>query len=218
MRPLLHLVATVLALTHAGFGKPVVTEAWLKKQADVQVERWNSATVSPLHHKGVRLIVDRAVRWWPRYEVVSATSGVPSSTIAVLHNMECGQAETNLCNGDSLRQRTWEVPEGRPPPPARPPFKWEFAACDALAYDHMGAVDWDHLGSALNAIEGYNGWGNALYHPGTPSSYIVGGTNLQRPGRFIRDHVWSSTAMSGQIGAIPIWKELQARGLLHPMR
>lgn len=193
-------------------------EGALARHALEQRALWEKAHITPLARREVSRIVDRAVKWWPRYEVVSATSRVPSSTIAVLHNMECGQAETNLCNGDSLKRRTWEVPAGRPPLPAHPPFTWEFAAVDALAFDHMERVDWDDLGKSLNAIEGYNGWGYLLYHKATPSPYIAGGTTAARPGKYISDGVWSTTAISTQVGAIAIWKELESRGRLHAMR
>lgn len=215
--PRLFLTLLLAALLSGTLHSRTLDSVMLKQHEQEQRARWAQAVITPLARGEVRRIVDRAIKWWPRYEAVSSTTRVPSATIAVIHNMECGQKETNLCNGDSLARRTWQVPAGRPPPPAKPPFTWEFAATDALLYDRLDRVDWHDLGAALNAIEGYNGWGYLLYHKRTPSPYITGGTTAARPGKYVKDGVWSPTALSDQIGAIAIWKELQTRGWLHAM-
>ena len=87
-----------------------------------------------------------------------------------------------------------------------------------MFFDNMNRVNWGDIGRTLNALEGYNGWGYAMYHTSTPSPYVCGGTTAARPGKYVRDGVWSTTAISDQIGAIAIMKELERRGLLHPTK
>lgn len=195
-----------------------ITEEWLAKHAELQRQRWESAAVSPLRGREVSSVVDHGVAGWSRYTEVAKSTTVPQSVILAIHNMECGGSwKQHLHNGDSLQRRTWQVPAGRPKS-GSPPFTWEFSACDALVYDRMDKVMWSDLGKAFNAMEGFNGWGYALNHPGTPSPYIVGGTSAQKPGKYVKDGVFSSTAISSQIGVIAIWKELEKRGLLHQMK
>lgn len=181
----------------------------------LQITRWREARVSPNRQREVELIVDRIVRNAERYRAVSSRTAVPWHVIAGLHNMESSLNFTrHLHEGSSLRWRTRDVPKGRPKPPANPPFTWEFSALDALTYDRMGEKKWSDLGKSLSACEGYNGWGYAKYHPATPTPYLYGGTAAARPGKYVSDGVWSSTAWSSQIGIAALWKELERRKLV----
>jgi len=40
-------------------------------------------------------------------------------------------------------------------------------------------------------------------------AYLWAGTNLEKPGKFVADGKWSATAVSSQIGIVPILKELR---------
>ena len=54
------------------------------------------------------------------------------------------------------------------------------------------------------------GTGYNDYHNGMPSPYIWGGTSIQRPGKYIRDGVFSSTTWDTQPGVAPIMRMMAA--------
>ena len=202
------IFAVLLALT-------AICVAQGPKHDAVQVTRWCSATVDIRRAHEVQVICNRIERDLKRYQSVAKTTGVPAVVIAGLHAMEAdGNFNLHLHEGSPLKFRTRYVPKGRPLPPSQPPFKWEFSAADALAYDHMQEKNWSSLGASLSACEGYNGWGTAKYHPETPTPYLYAATSEERPGKYIKDGVWSSTARSSQIGIVAIWKELARRNLV----
>lgn len=185
---------------------------------DLQVRRWNSASMIARRQHEVEVIADRIARNWGRYQKVSATSRVPASVLAGLHNMEAsGSFSCHLHEGSPLTARTRFVPKGRPKT-GSPPFSWEVSAADAMAYDRMAEKDWKRLGAALTAIEGYNGFGVRFHHPEVATCYLwagmTGNYGVGMPGRYVADSKWSSTARSSQIGVAAIWKELAKRKLI----
>jgi len=124
-----------------------------------------------------------------------------------------GSFTRHLHEGSSLRARTKYVPIGRPKT-GTPPFTWEFSAVDALNYDKMGSVAWAFLDAMLYAFERYNGLGYEKYHKETPTPYLWAGTTVERPGRYISDGRWSSTARSAQIGCAAVWKTMEKEGIV----
>lgn len=134
----------------------------------------------------------------PRYQAVSAATGVPVAIIAVIHEREAsGSFNTNLANGDPLTARTVHVPAGRPVS-GNPPFTWEYAAEDALRYQGLDKiVDWT-LERGLYLLEAYNGWG--YFNLAIRSPYLWGGTNLQQPGKFVADGKFDPTVTDEQLG------------------
>ena len=170
------------------------------------------AKVEARKRHSVEAITRRITQNRKRYEEVAAKAQVPWFVIAGLHNMEAdGSFSCHLHEGSSLKWRTKYVPKGRPKT-GNPPFTWEFSALDALLYDRMDEKDWKRLGSSLSACEGYNGWGYAKNHPSTPTPYLWAATTVERPGKYVADGQWSSTARSSQIGIAAIWKALEAQG------
>ncbi|MEI6674451.1 MAG: peptidoglycan-binding protein [Verrucomicrobiota bacterium] len=181
----------------------------------LQLDRWKAAAVDPLHAFEARQIASRIVANRARYYAVAQMAMVPWHVIAALHNMESGGSfRHHLHEGSPLAGRTRYVPKGRPVA-GSPPFRWEISAADALAYDHMAAVYWRSLDCALYACERYNGTGYLRNHAETPTPYLWAGTSIERPGKYVADGKWSSTARSSQIGIAALWKELEARGVLN---
>lgn len=173
----------------------------------VQEQRWNTAVVRVEKQSEVRWTTRKIERSKDRYQALEKSTNVPWYVIAALHNMECSlRFDQHLHNGDSLMRRTWEVPKGRPPG-GKPPFSFEYSAIDALQYDHMDKVNWKDLTASLDALENYNGSGYRKH--GIPSPYLWGGTTWERPGKYVRDGVWSSTAVTSQIGVCALFKELK---------
>lgn len=177
----------------------------------LQESRWQQASVTGVRAFEAKQIATRILKNRARYESVGELTQVPWYAISGLHNMESGGSfKCHLHEGSLLIARTKYVPKGRPVA-GRPPFTWEFSATDALRHDHLGAVNWSSLDATLYACERYNGTGYLRQHPETPTPYLWAGTSVERPGKYISDGKWSSTARSSQIGIAAIWKSLEAQ-------
>lgn len=139
------------------------------------------------------------------YKNVEAATGVPWFFIGALHMREssCSFAGV-LHNGEKIigtGRKTTLVPRGRGP------FKsWQEAAVDALKLKNLQNVpDWSIERMGFEA-ERFNGLGYT--NKGVNSPYVWAGSNHQQPGKYIADHVWSSTAHDTQIGTMTVIKRL----------
>lgn len=176
---------------------------------------WNASEVIPSRLHEVDHTIDRILAARNRYEFVEKTSGVPWAVIACLHAMECSlRFDQHLHNGDPMEHnghwaRTVNVPAGRPMRAG--PWTWEESAHDALGYD--GLTDWHDwsVAGTLYKAEAYNGWGSRNH--GIHSPYLWGGSNEQQRGKYIRDHVWSPTALTDQIGVATLLGRMDERDL-----
>lgn len=135
------------------------------------------------------------------YQTLEQKTGVPWAMLAVIHRREGdGNFGTYLGNGQSLARKTTEVPANRGP------FTGDDAfidgGVDAIKVEGWGSIqDW-RVEKQLYYMLLFNGVGSEAW--GHPSSYVWGATNIQQPGKWIRDHVWSSTVMDVQPGAAPL--------------
>lgn len=140
----------------------------------------------------------------PDYSLVSKITNVPWFIVGLIHKMEANfNFKTHLHNGDSLNNRTVQVPRGRPIE-GKPPFTWLDSAIDAIRYDGLDKVEcWD-IATTLYQLEKYNGFGYRKNHPHVNTPYLWSGTNQYTCGKYIADGLWSSAAVSGQVGCVPI--------------
>jgi lysozyme family protein len=77
-----------------------------------------------------------------RYEAVAEKTGVPWFVVGILHAVESNfNFQTHFHNGDPLKQRTVNVPVGRPTD-GDPPFAWEVSAADAITFSMGKAKKW----------------------------------------------------------------------------
>jgi lysozyme family protein len=174
---------------------------------------WNKSNIKPENLNPTQEIVAKIRLNRPRYEVIQQKINVPWHFIAVIHNMESSLKFTrHLHNGDSLKKRTVNVPEGRPV--AAPingwevGYTWEESAIDALTLKEFDQVkDWS-LAAQLWQIEKYNGFGYRQYHPEVLSPYLWSGTNLYNQGKYTDDGKWDADAVSAQIGVVALLKIL----------
>lgn len=145
-----------------------------------------------------------------KYETVAALTKVPWIFIGVAHHLESNcNFHTHLHNGDSLRARTVQEPPGRPKT-GNPIFTFEESACDAVTmFPHeLDKVSGWVIEMFLYQWERWNGWGYRWFHPNTLTAYLWSGTQHYAGGKYIRDKVWSDTAVSDQIGCVAILKSL----------
>jgi lysozyme family protein len=133
-------------------------------------------------------------------QVSSAVWGDPQYWwyVAINDQMEGGGgACTYLGNGQSLSRVTTEVPAGRGP----------FASFLAGAIDALKGVSAPtSIERAAFDWEGFNGWGY-LSKP-IEDPYLASDSNEYTKGKYIADHVYSASAVSGQPGALTILKVL----------
>lgn len=167
-------------------------------------DQWNRMRINSSRAGEFEKLAQSAFNHRQQYLVIEENTGVPWAMIACLHRRESdADFNTYLGNGDPLNRKTAHVPKGRGP------FNsFEEGAIDALKFDHLASVkDW-RLEKVLYYCELFNGAGYA--NRGLPSPYIWGGTNIQKPGKFVADGRWSSTAVDKQPGCAPmLWAIIQ---------
>lgn len=166
---------------------------------------WDSALHTDAFVKASKATARKIHKSKSRYQAIEAELGVPWYVVGCVHAMESGcRFSTHLHNGDPLSARTKLVPAGRPRS-GRPPFTWEESALDALTMKGWQNIpDWS-IERILFECERYNGWGYRKYHKDVLSKYLWSGTQWgQKPGKYVADGKWSSTAHSGQTGVVPL--------------
>lgn len=167
-------------------------------------KQWDSMKIKAGREAEFKQLASFAIANKARYKIIELRTGVPWYMIAALHRRESdADFRTYLGNGDPLSRKTSNVPAGRGPFPT-----FEAGAIDALKYDGLTSVsDW-RLEKVLYYAELFNGAGYDMR--GLPSPYLWGGTNIQKPGKYVGDGRWSSSAVDGQPGVAPlIWEIAQ---------
>ena len=159
---------------------------------------WDDMKINKGREAEFEGIARRLIAHKNRYLAVEARTGVPWYMIAVLHMREAsGDFTKYLGNGEPLNRVTKLVPRGRGP------FKtWEDGAVDALKLQRFDDIkDW-RLEKIIFQSVLYNGLGYEMRK--LPSPYIWGGTNIQKPGKFVADGKFDSKVMDKQPGVAPI--------------
>jgi lysozyme family protein len=157
-------------------------------------------------------------------------SKVPWEMLACLHRRESdSNFATYLGNGQSLAMKTTEVPAEQGPFCAESvlatythlhwnnPFLNPAPYADMLDAFVKGGISavahegWDDISDwrvekMLYYMLMFNGAGSEAW--GHPSSYVWGLTNIQLPGKWIKDHVWSNTVTDPQPGCAPLLKTI----------
>ena len=170
---------------------------------------FNTCLIPQKNYSAIDGCVDRILAGRPRYEAVSARTGVPWYFIGVLHMMECsGRFDGHLHNGDPLTARTVQVPAGFPKS-SKPPYTWEASAEDALRLKKLDQwTDWS-IPAMLYKMEEYNGFG--YQRRGVRSPYLWSYSNHYAKGKFVKDGLFDPNAVSKQIGGAVILRRLSER-------
>jgi len=169
-----------------------------------------SCRIRPEYNSQVAWHVKRITSRRADYEGVAQKVSVPWYFIAIIHGLEASfRFDGHLHNGDPLAARTVQVPKGRPPV-WDPPNDWSSSAIDALSYEGFsGKQDWS-IPKMLYRWEAYNGWGSRTRGINTP--YLWSFSNHYMTGKFVKDGVYDSNAVSKQCGAGVMLKALIDRG------
>ncbi|MFC1717957.1 hypothetical protein ACFL6S_30125 [Candidatus Poribacteria bacterium] len=159
-------------------------------------------------------IVNRMQGHQSTYTNIQDQLGVPWYVVGAIHQMEGSMNfNTHLHNGDPLTARTKHVPKGRPEK-GDPPFTWEESALDSLKYTGLHRWnDWTVPGT-LYRLEQYNGWGYRSRNTGVNSPYLWSFSNHYTRGKFVKDGIFSSDAVSKQCGAAIILRRMAEKEVI----
>lgn len=178
---------------------------------DEYAKLWKTAELRPSQVPAANATASKILANKARYKEVQEQTGVPWFVIGAIHAMESGcNFATHLHNGDPLTARTRLVPAGRPRT-GKPPFGWVESACDALLMKNLQTIDDWGPERICYELERYNGHGYRQYHPTVLSPYLWSGTTHYSRGKYVADGKWSSTAVSGQSGAVIILRCLMEK-------
>lgn len=179
-------------------------------------DQWNRMVINPSRVKEAIVAAEYAIKHKDIYDTIQLATGVPWPMVAINHRRESNSQDSlgnplfnsYLGNGQSLWVKTTIVPKGRGPfcekNSSDIPFHKAFVAgaIDAYKIDHIDQVkDWK-IEKILFYSESFNGTGYDLRR--LPSPYLWGGTNIQKPGKYVRDHVFSARAMDKQLGCAAV--------------
>jgi lysozyme family protein len=175
-------------------------------------ELFDSCEIRPARQASVESIVNRMQQNVQRYQGVAERTKTPWFVVAVTHAMESSlNFRSHLHNGDPLSARTVQVPAGRPRS-GTPPFTWEASAEDALAMKRLHLwKDWSVPGM-LYVLERYNGMGYRSRGVLTP--YLWSFSQHYTAGKFVKDGVYSASAVSEQCGCAVMLRRMAERGLI----
>lgn len=172
---------------------------------------FESAVVLATRKREIERTISRIALSVETYLSVSATLGVPWFVVGIFHALEASLAwDKHLHNGDPLTARTVRVPQGRPRQ-GEPPFSWEESAVDALRLHALDAVDLWSVARTCYELERYNGFGYRSRQVRSP--YLWAGSQHYVSGKYIKDGVWSPTAVSQQIGGAVLLKAAMLLGI-----
>jgi len=166
----------------------------------VYADQWNRMVIKPARYAELEQDARRIIAHKDRYLKIQEATGVPWYLVGLIHLREAdGDFSAYLGNGDPLSHPTRHVPKNRGPFPS-----FEAGAIDALKLDKLSDVhDW-RLEKMLYYSELFNGTGYDMR--GLPAPYVWGGTNIQRPGKYVKDGPggWRANVWDTQPGVAPV--------------
>lgn len=180
---------------------------------------WSTCNILPEHSAETKEIASQIIKNKSSYEEVSKVTGIPFYVIGILHFLEASFENCWLANGDSLDGRTVNEPAGLIPD-VDPPYTFEQAAIYSLQYDAMDSHQWEDasIPYVLSVLEQWNGLGVFEHHQPRVSAYLWAGCNHYADngyGKYIADNQWDDDAVSEQIGAAAIIKQLVTQNVIN---
>lgn len=137
------------------------------------------------------------------YKELSRRTGVPAALLgAIDYREDDNDPSRGIGQGDRWDRRSVNVPAGKGP------FKSKLEAdVFYVNYDHLNdnSAPWTEAYACWKG-EAWNGFGYRAHGVRTP--YLWGSTNLQQPGRYVRDGKFDSSQMDSQVGIVPVWRRV----------
>jgi len=183
---------------------PTPSAGW----SDNYQQLWESMTIRPEWRTPVKKIATEIIANQNRYVAAVEGTKVPWWFIAVVHAMESGMKfTTHIHNGDSLSQRTVNVPIGHPAL-GTPPFTWAVSTREFLTYKKLDLItDWS-LTNALFLWHRNNGINNEYKARHIPTPYLWSGSQHYLKGKYTADHKFDPEVVSKQPGAAVLLRAL----------
>jgi lysozyme family protein len=200
--------ASVLTTPTDTVAAPVLSKDYFRLKSEYQTY-FDACRLRAEFRDNAAYYVKRLNHGRPTYEQVGKDlGGIPWIFIGVIHAMECGfNFAAHLHNGDPLTGRTAHVPAARPVE-GSPPFTWRHSAVDALKMKRFHEVDDWTVPHMLFLLEKFNGFGYRMRQAVTP--YLWSFSNLYQKGKYVKDGVFDSEAVSKQCGAALVLKSVLA--------
>jgi len=172
---------------------------------------WKSCKIRPEVLPEEDKVIRKLLANKKTYQEVEKDTNVPWYFIAILHYLESNcDFKSHLFNGDPLTSRTTHVPKGYPKE-GKPPFTWQFSAIDALTLTGLTKRKYD-ISNMLASFEIYNGLGYRKYDINSP--YLWSGSFHYTSGKYVKDGRFDKDAVSKQIGAAVILKEMVSQNIV----
>lgn len=189
------------------------TQYSLARLAPEYRRMWDSLRVLPAKRKEAEAAARLILRGKDKYQRVERETGVKWSAVGTIHYRESRcDFNTWLHNGDRMRDRngrpirTRQVPKGRPPDPS---VDWFKGAYDALVtVEHFDQIKNYGVAEFAFSQEKMNGFGYRNPRINIPSPYLVGGSNLQKRGKYVGDGHYDASHWDTQLGGLTILKAL----------
>ena len=186
--------------------KAYYTTSTLSKYANM----YSSAQVTAKFAATLQAHVNTILKNISTYRMIAYYSKVPWQLVACLHMRESTLNFTrHLHEGSPLTGRTRFVPIGYPRkgPANGKVYSFVESAVDALVTvkELHKWTDWSVAGM-LYIAELYNGAGYIKNNRSNP--YLWSGTQHYTGGKYVRDGVYSSSAIDGQLGVAVLLKKL----------
>jgi lysozyme family protein len=166
------------------------------------VQWWSTMVVNPAKIA----YIDKRVAYLlrsdriPVYQSITDKTGVPVVVIAAIHEREgSGSMSLSLAQGDPWNEVSRHEPRGVGP------FKSFADSADFALHlddlDRVGKGNWtiSHVGYGFERFNGFGYRGHGVRSP-----YVVGGSNLQQPGKYVSDNHFVASVWDDQIGAFPM--------------
>lgn len=171
-----------------------------------------TVTVRPERAKAIDQVARKLLSYRGRYQQVADATRVPVIVLATLHERESSaDFRTNLAQGDPLTRPSTHVPAGRPKlkPGISFPVSWEYAAVDAIEYDHLNdaSAPWSMVYACWKG-EAWNGFGPRNH--GIHTGYLWGGTQHYARGKYVADGIWDANHVDTQLGIVPVMLRMVA--------
>jgi lysozyme family protein len=181
---------------------PALTEAFKLEYQHL----FDSCQINSNRYPVITRCVQAIANGKPQYDAIATHTGIPWYFIGIVHKMECDcNFSKHLHNGDPLTARTLQVPKGRPKT-GNAPFTFFDSAVDALTLE--GFTQWNDwsISGMLYCFERYNGFG--YRSKGIHSPYLWSFSNHYTKGKFVKDGVFNSNAVSEQIGTAVLLRRM----------
>lgn len=172
----------------------------LKEKLETMYKSLEIETMGKQKRSHVTWYLNKARKQKTEYEAIAAMLSanlgmrIDWRIVCVLHALEAGfDLNKQILNGQPWNKRTTWVPKNRGPWPS-------LASACLEGFQIKKLPPKFDIGYTLIFLIAWNGWG--YYYKGQlETPYLFSYSNMQKPGKFVRDHVYDPNAISLQVGA-----------------